>query len=191
MKNTASKRLGSITVLSLLALLAIVIGAQAASAGSSSTPAAGTHGRGGVSVAGVAALATTPAGTHGRGGVAAPANFSAVAVTTPAAGTQGRGGVAAVSVSATPARAAASGGSRLPIRARGGYPRPGSGSLPASLSVTTTSNVGVRLAVGLAGAVLLVSIAVWVSYRRRGARAESSLEAFCSLHPDDAACMAA
>ena len=167
MKNTASKRLGSITVLSLLALLAIVIGAQAAFAGSSSTAAAGTHGRGGVSVAGVAALATTPAGT------------------------QGRGGVAAVSVSATPARAAASGGSRLPIRARGGYPRPGSGSLPASLSVTTTSNVGVRLAVGLAGAVLLVSIAVWVSYRRRGARAESSLAAFCSLHPDDAACMAA
>ena len=189
MKNTASKRFGSIAVLSLLALLAIVIGAQAAFAGSSSTPAAGTQGRGGVSVAGIAALATTPAGTHGRGGVAAPANFSAVAVTTPAAGTQGRGGVAAVSGSATPTQAAATGGSGLPIRARGGVPRPVSGSLAAPSSAATTGSFGVWLAVGLAGAVLLVSIATWVAYRRRGARPDSSLAAFCSLHPDDAACV--
>ena len=48
MKSTAPKRLGSITVLSLLALLAIAIGAQAVLASSSgTTPAAGTEGRGG------------------------------------------------------------------------------------------------------------------------------------------------
>ena len=193
MKSTAHKKLGGIAVLSLLALLAIVIGAQAAFAGSGSTPVAGTQGRGGVSVAGFAALATTPAaGTQGRGGVA-PASVTAVAVTTPAAGTQGRGGIAAVSGSATPAQAAAPAtvGSGLTIHSRGGVPRPVSGTLAAPAAAASTSSFGVWLAVGIAAAVLLLGIVAWVSYRRRGARAESSLAAFCALHPDDAACMSA
>ena len=171
MKRIARKKLGSITVLSLLALLAIAVVAQAAlAAGSSSTPAAGTQGRGGVAAGDPAAFATTPA-----------------------AGTQGRGGVAAFSSPATSSQAAAAvtGGSGLPIRARGGVPRPVSGSLAAPSSAATTSNFGAWLAVGLAGAALLVSIAAWVSYRRRSAREESSRAAFCALHPDDAACMSA
>jgi len=169
MKRAAQKRLGSITVLSLLALLAIAIGAQAAFAGPGSTPVAGTH---------------------GRGGVSAPASVSAVAVTTPAAGTQGRGGAAAVSGSATPAQAAAAanGGSGFAIRVRGGVPRPVSGAAAIPASAAATSNFGVWLAVGIAGAVLLVSIVAWASYRRRGAGGESSLAAFCALHPNDAAC---
>ena len=169
MKSAAQKTLGSVTVLSLLALLAIAIGAQAAFAGPGSTPAAGTQ---------------------GRGGVSAPASVSAVVVTTPAAGTQGRGGVAAVSGSATPA-AAGTGGSGFAIRVRGGVPRPVSGAAATPASAATTSNFGVWLAVGIAGAVLLVSIVAWASYRRRGARTETSLAAFCSLHPDDAACTSA
>jgi hypothetical protein len=188
MKGAAHKRLGSITVLSLLALLALAIGAQTAFAGQSSAPAAGTQGRGGVSAAGFA-VSTPAAGTQGRGGVA-PASVSAVVVTTPAAGTQGRGGVAGVSGPATSARAAAptSGGPAFAIRGRGRVPRafPGTAAVPGS--VATTSNSGAWLAAGIAAAVLLVSIVAWASYRRRGERGESSLAAFCVQHPEDAAC---
>ena len=171
MKGIARKKLGSITVLSLLALLAIVIGAQAAFADPSSTPAAGTQGRGGVSATGFPRERDDP-------GWPAPKDAEAWPP---------------LSGPATPARAAATAtvGSGLPIRARGGVPRPVSGSLATPSSAATTNDFGVWLAVGIAGAALLVSIAAWASYRRRGARAESSQAAFCAIHPDDAACMSA
>jgi hypothetical protein len=147
MKSAGHKRLGSITVLSLLALLAIAIGAQPVFAGPRSRSAAGT---------------------------------------------QGSTGVAAVSASATPAQsAAATSGPGLVIRVRGGVPRPVSGAAATPASAATTSDFGVWLAVGVVGAVLLVSIVAWASYRRRGEGGESSLAAFCALHPDDAVCRSA
>lgn len=86
MKTTAQRRLARFTGLVLLSLLVVAVGVQVAQAATSSTtPAAGTEGRGGV-----APLATTPAAEwQGRGGVTALAD-------TPSAGTLGRGGIVSV-----------------------------------------------------------------------------------------------
>ncbi len=191
MKTTAPKRLGSIIVLSLLALLAIAVGAQAVLAASSSlTPAAGTQGRGGVSASSSAAIAVTPtAGTEGRGG--ADASVTVVAVTTPAAGSEGRGGVAALAGPATLAGETTVAGNGFSLRARGGVPRPAAGAFAAPSTTAATTGFGVWVIVGIAVAVLLVAVAAWASFRRRSRASEKSLAAYCAQHAEDAMCMTA
>jgi hypothetical protein len=192
MKNTARKRLGSITVLSLLSLIALVVGVQVAlAAASGSTPPAGTQGRGGVSAASTTAFAMTPsAGTQGRGGVAA-ASASAVARSTPAAGTAGRGGVVALSGPATLAGETTVANNGFSLRARGGVPRPVAGAFAAPSSSSSTVGFGVWVAIGVALTALLAGMAAWVWTRRRGPQAASSLEDYCARHPGDAACSSA
>ena len=131
MDNTALKRLSSVAVLSLLSLLAIAIGAQVALAeASSSTPAAGTQGRGGVSAA----------------------SSSAVAGLDPAAGTAGRGGVAALAGPATLAGETTVANNGFSLRARGGVPRPVAGTVAAPSAASATVDFGVWVAVGVAAA---------------------------------------
>lgn len=169
MKTTAPKRLGSMTVLSLLALLAIVMGAQTVlAASSSSTPAAGTQGRGG-----------------------ADASVTAVAVTSPAAGSEGRGGVAALAGPATLAGETTVAGNGFSLRARGGVPRPVAGAFAAPSTTAATTAFGVWVLVGIAVAVLLVVLAAWASVRRRSRAGEKSMAAYCAQHPEDAMCMTA
>ena len=191
MKTTAPRKLGVITVLSLFALLAIAIGAQAVlAASSSSTPPAGTQGRGGVSAPSSAALAATPtAGTEGRGGV--DASVAGLAATSPAAGRDGRGGVAALAGPATLAGETTVAGNGFSLRARGGVPRPAAGAFAAPSTAAATTGFGVWVLVGIALAVLLVSIVAWASSRRRSGTSEQSMAEYCARHPEDAMCMTA
>ena len=191
MNSTARNRLSTITVLSVLSLLAIAIGAQAAFAvASGSTPVAGTQGRGGVSAASVTLVATTSpaAGTEGRGGIAAPS--AALASTTPAAGTYGRGGVASLSGPATLAGETTVANNGFSLRARGGVPRPVAGAFAAPSTSSNVTDFGVWVAVGIAVAALLVGIAAWAASRRRRPQAAAS-PAYCAQHPEDAMCMSA
>lgn len=191
MNSTARKRLSSITVLSLLSLLAIAIGAQAAFA-SGSMPVAGTQGRGGVSAASSAAFAATPAaGTEGRGGIAAAAASAALASTTPAAGTDGRGGVASLSGPATLAGETTVSNNGFSLRARGGVPRPVAGAFAAPSTTSNATDFGAWVAVGIAVAALLVGISAWAASRRRRPQAAASLATYCAQHPEDAMCMSA
>ena len=212
MHDTARKRLSSITVLSLLSLLGIAVGAQVALAvASSSTPAAGTQGRGGVSATSSTTFAATPtAGTQGRGGIAA-ASVALVATTSPAAGTEGRGGIAATPSSALAALDPAAGtagrggvaglattagettvaNSGFSLRARGGAPRPVSGRVAPPSPTSAADGFVVWVAVGVAVAALLLILAAWISTRRRRPQTAASRAAFCAQHPDDAMCQTA
>ena len=167
MNSTARKRLRSIAALSLLSLLAIAIGAQAALAvASGSTPAAGTQGRGGI----------------GR------ASVTLVATTSPAAGTEGRGGVTSLSGPATLAGETTVATNGFSLRARGGVPRPVAGVFAAPSSSSATTGFGMVVAVGIAVGVLLVSLAAWTSSRRRRPQTAASRAAYCAQHPEDAVC---
>ena len=196
MNNTARKGLSSIGVLSLLSLFAIVlaiaIGAQAAlAAASSSTPAAGTQGRGGVSATSSTTFAATPAaGTQGRGGIAAGPS-SALAGLDPAAGTQGRGGVASLPGSSTGAGRSTAAASGFSLRVRGGAARPVAGRFAAPSTTPQGTSFGVWIAAGLAAAALILGISAWGSTRRRRPQAAASRAEFCAQHPDDAMCMTA
>lgn len=193
MNSTASRRLSSITALSLLSLLAIAIGAQAALAVTpSSTPAAGTQGRGGIDPASVTLVATTSpaAGTEGRGGIAA-APSTALAGTTPAAGTDGRGGVVSLSGPATLAGETTVATNGFSLRARGGVPRPVAGVFATPSTSSATTGFGVVVAVGIAVGVLLVGLAAWASSRRGRRQTATSRAAYCAQHPEDAMCMSA
>ena len=166
MKTTAQRRLARFTGLVLLSLLVVAVGVQVAqAAASSTTPAAGTQGRGGV-----AFLTTTPAagtkagaasrswrrplppGREGRGGVTAFA-------VTPAAGTQGRGGIAAVR-----------------------------GVTAAQPGLSGTPSTASWIIVGSALAVLMMGLAAWALISRRRQRDEPLSVAFCAQHPEHAMC---
>ncbi len=168
MTNTARRRLGSITALSLLLLLALVVGAQVALAAASGSTPAGTQGRGGISAASAGAFAATPS-----------------------AGTEGRGGVVALSGPATLAGETTVANSGFSLQARGGVPRPVAGAFAAPSSSSASIDFGVWVAIGVALGALLAAIAAWSWTRRRGPQAASSLADYCSRHPSDAACMSA
>ena len=183
MKTTAQRRLARFTGLVLLSLLVVATGVQVAqAAASSTTPAAGTQGRGGVAV-----LATTPsAGTQGRGGVA----FEA---TTPSAGTQGRGGVAFLA--ATPSVGTQGRGGVAAFANTPAAGTQGRGGIAAVRGVTaaqpglsgTPSNAS-WIIVGSALAVFMIALAAWALISRRRQRDEPLSVAFCAQHPEHAMC---
>lgn len=179
------------TVLSLLALLAIGIGASAVlAASSSSNPAAGTEGRGGVDAASFAAFAVTPAaGTEGRGG--SDASVTVVAATSPAPGTQGRGGVTSLAGPATLAGETTVANNGFSLRGRGGVPRPAAAAFAAPSATSGTTDYGAWVAVGIAVAALLAGVVVWASTRRRISEAEAPTTSYCARHPEDAMCVSA
>jgi len=166
MKTTAQRRLARFTGLVLLSLLVIAAGVQVAqAAASSTTPAAGWQGRGGVTFlattpsadwqgrGGVTALATTPsADWQGRGGVTALA-------TTPSAGTQGRGGIASVR-----------------------------GVTAAQPGLSGTPSTASWIIVGSALAVLMMGLVAWALISRRRQRDEPLSVAYCAQHPEHAMC---
>ena len=166
MKTTAQRRLARLTGLVLLSLLVVAVGVQVAqAAASSTTPAAGTQGRGGVAI-----LATTPvAGTEGRGGVA-------FRVTAPSAGTQGRGGVTAFAIA--PAAGTQGRGGIAAVRGVTAA-RPGLSGTPSTAS---------WIIVGSALAVLMIGLATWALISRLRQRDEPLSMAFCAQHPEHAMC---
>ena len=109
MHSPVRKKTSSLFLLTLLALLALAIGAQAVLAASSgTTSAAGTEGRGGTAAIVTTSVSTPAAGTEGRGGAATTSTVTVVAQS-PAAGTEGRGG-AAVAAATAPTAASTSNG---------------------------------------------------------------------------------
>jgi hypothetical protein len=196
MKHTSRTRLTPVAVLSLLLLLAFAVGAQAAAAAhfsngsTTTTPAAGTQGRGGVDGAtalAVAAAAEPLAGTQGRGGASL-----AQVPTTPPAGTVGRGGVAVFS---TPGAASRSAGTVAFAfsRPRGAFlPVPQAGNVPKAVVAPgpMSSADWITLAIIVAFAAVAGAIMYSVS-RRRSGQHEAALASYCTQHPTDPVCGAA
>jgi hypothetical protein len=216
MKTTAQRRLARFTGLVLLSLLVVAAGVQVAQAATSSTtPAAGTQGRGGVAVlattafagtegrGGVAFRATAPsAGTQGRGGVAFLTTTSSAATaqsavtqgrggvaglaTAPSAGTQGRGGVAALSTTSS-AGTQGSFDATAFTRGRGGIASV-RGVTAAQPGLSGTPSTTSWIIFGSALAALMIGVAAWALISRRRQRDEPLSVAFCAQHPEHAMC---
>ena len=167
MRTTIDRRRGALAALLLVVFALSAIFASTAFA-ASSTPAAGTQGRGGVALAPV----TPVAGTQGRGGIAlSPASV--------AAGADFRGGdiaAAATSASGNTASSAARGvavrgatGSALVLAGRGRV---------SAVTATSATNAG-WLAGGVAVALLFFGLLVWEL--SRGARRAGELASVTSI----------
>jgi hypothetical protein len=191
MKSSSQTRFGTVVFLTLIMLLALAIGAQAALASHFSSgsavvdPAAGTEGRGGVAATTtiVAVDASSQAGTAGRGGA------SLAVVTVPRAGTEGRGGVAAT-VPAPLAGEPTVAENGFVSRARGGLPI-GPAGVERRLAVSSNSSSSSGwLAAGVAAAAIAIVAAffLWASDRRRAWQQQSSLASYCTYHPADSIC---
>jgi hypothetical protein len=194
MKRTSQTRLTAITILSLLLLLALAVGAQAAAAAhfssgsATTTPAAGTEGRGGVAAASVesaVAAAEVLPGTQGRGGA-----FLVAGSTTPAAGTAGRGGVAEAPGVSTGASSSSAGTAVTGVgRPRGALPVAQAGSVPEAVASPGPPSSAGWIALGvIAALVAAVGVLLFAASRRRTGRSEAALASYCSSHPGDALC---
>jgi hypothetical protein len=191
MKRSSQTRFSTFALLTVLMLLALVIGAQAALAAHFSNgsavvdPAAGTQGRGGVdqraTVVAVGTVSTSSlAGTAGRGGA------SLAVVTAPRAGTSGRGGVAPVADTAAPTVA-----SREFVGLGRGSVSGGPLGVQRRLAVSSLdSNSAGWIAAGVSVALIVVvaGFFLWASGRRRAWQQQSSLAAFCMYNPADSLC---
>jgi hypothetical protein len=207
-------KLAATAILSFLLLLAFAVGAQAAAAAhfsngsATTTPAAGTQGRGGVDGASALAAASTGtlAGTQGRGGA-----FLVAGATTPAAGTAGRGGVSVAAAPTTPPAGTAGRGGVAVLstpgaagrsagavafafsRPRGAFlPVPQAGNVPsAAVAPRPLSSADWAALAIIAAFAAVAGLLLYAASRRRTVRHASALASYCTYHPSDSVCGAA
>lgn len=187
MKTLLHSRLARFAGLSVLSLLVLATGVQAAQA-------AGGPTRGGARYA----LATPTAQLQGLTPARVAQHQGATTtapVVTAAAGAPARGGAryplsattagTRLAAAGTPAR----GGARFPLSSiTVGTRVAAAGTQPAASS---TSSKAAWIVGGSAVAVLLIGLAAWATMRRRRQSGEFSLAAFCAQHPEDPQCTAA